>query len=93
MKKWMFVIAAVYLFCSTAYAADYFDTRYVELMNKLKQTTKIQDQMKDKYVQYMDKAYQHCKQDKMEEALRIMDEFKDQFVHDALMNQQQFYGN
>jgi hypothetical protein len=83
----------VYLFCSTAYAADYFDTKYREMMVKLKNTDKIQEKIKTTYLLSLEKAYQLCKQDKMEEARKIMDELRDQFLCDALINQQQFYGN
>jgi hypothetical protein len=93
MKQLMIILAAVCLCCSAVYAADDCDSAYTDYMNKLKATKKIKEQQREKYLQLLGKAYDLCKQDKDEEADKIMDDFKDQFVHDALMNQQQFYGN
>jgi hypothetical protein len=93
MKQLMMVIAAVCLCCSIVYAAEDCDAEYADYMNKLKSTAKIQEQQKATYLELLGKAYDLCKQGKDEEADKVMVKFKDQFVHDALMNQQQFYGN
>ena len=93
MKKFMVVVAAICLFGSTAYAADYCDTKYTELINRLKNTTKIMDQQKQKYLPSLKKALELCKENNMEEARKIMDELKDRFLHDALFDQRAFFGN
>ena len=38
MKKLIVAVAVICLFCSSAYAADYCDTKYLEIINKLKKT-------------------------------------------------------
>ncbi len=43
MKKFIIAVAVIFLFCSSAYAADYCDTKYMELINALKKTDKIFD--------------------------------------------------
>ena len=93
MKKLIIVVAVIGLFCSSAYAADYCDTKYMELINKLKSTDKIMDDQKKQYIPSLEKALELCKQNKMAEARQIMDELKDQFFSDALTNQQRFFGN
>ena len=93
MKKLIIAVAVIGLFCSSAYAADYCDTKYMELINKLKSTDKIMDDQKKQYIPSLEKALELCKQNKMAEARQIMDELKDQFFSDALTNQQQFFGN
>ena len=93
MKKFMIIVAVICLCSSAAYAADYCDTKYGDMVNKLEKSTKIMDDMKAKYLTSLNKAYQLCKQDKMEEARKIMDELKDQFLQDALYNQRAFFGN
>ena len=93
MKKMIIAIAMLCLFCGSALAADYCDTKYMKYINKLKEDTRIMDEMKQKYIPYLEKARSLCKQDKMEEARRVMNEVKDMFFDDALMNQRSFYGN
>jgi len=93
MKKLIVAVAVICLFCSSAYAADYCDTKYMELINALKKTDKIFDDQKKKYLPSLEKALELCKANKMTEARKVMDELKDQFFSDALYNQQQFFGN
>jgi hypothetical protein len=93
MKKLIVSVAVICLFCSSAYAADYCDTKYLEIISKLKNTDKIMDVQKKKYLPPLEKALELCKLNKMDEARIIMDELKDQFFMDALTNQQQFFGN
>ena len=93
MKKCMIAVAVICLFCSTAYAADYCDTKYQELITKLQKTKKIMDDQKQAYIPSLQKALELCKLNKMQEVRMIMDELKDQFFFDALSNEQQFFGN
>lgn len=46
MKKSIIAVAVIFLFCSSAYAADYCDTKYNQYINALKNTKKIIDQQK-----------------------------------------------
>ncbi len=72
----MIIVAAICIFSITAYAEDNCDTKYKELIKGLKSTDKIMDDQKKKYLPSIEKAYQLCKQGKMEEARKIMDEVK-----------------
>ena len=93
MRKLIVAVAVIFLFCSSAYAADYCDTKYMELINALKKTDKIFDDQKKKYLPALEKALELCKQNKMAEARIIMDEMRDHFFQDALTNESQFFGN
>ena len=93
MKKLIVAVAVICLFCSFAYAADYCDTKYMELIDGLKKTDKIFDDQKKKYLPSLEKALELCKENNMAEARNIMDELKDRFLQDALTNQTQFFGN
>jgi len=78
MKKCMVVLAAIFLFCSSAYAADDCDSEYLNLINELKSSTKILDTEKEKYLPPLEKAHQFCKEGKLEEAEKIVDDLKNQ---------------
>ena len=93
MKKLIVAVAVICLFCSSAYAADYCDTKYMELINKLKKTDKILDDSKKKYLPSLEKALELCKENKMEEARNIMDELKDQFFQDAVIHEAEFFSH
>jgi len=93
MKKLIVAVAVICLFSSSAFAADYCDSKYMDILNKLKSTDKISDNQKKEYIPSLEKALELCKANKMTEARKVMDELKDQFFSDALYNQQQFFGN
>ena len=86
-------VTAILLFGNVAYAADDCDTKYNQYINALKSTKKIIDQQKQKYIAKLEKAHKLCKQDKMAEASKVMDDLKDQFFRDALIDQHTFWGN
>lgn len=93
MTKIIISVAAICLYCSSAFAADYCDTKYKEYIDALKSTTKIMDQQKEKYYPALEKAHQLCKENKMEQASKVMDDLKDKFFHDALTDQKRFFGH
>jgi hypothetical protein len=93
MKKLIIVVYVIGMLNISAFAQDYCDNKYRELINGLKKTDKIMDDQKKKYLPALEKALELCKQNNMAEARNILDEVKDQFLHDALTNQQQFFGN
>jgi pentatricopeptide repeat protein len=74
----MIVAAAICLFFSTIYAADDCDSEYLNLINELKNTEKILDTDKEKYLPPLEKAYQLCKEGKPDEADKIVKDLKDQ---------------
>ena len=93
MKKFIVALAVICLFCSSAFAADYCDSKYMDLINKLKKTDKIFDDQKKKYLPSLEKALELCKANNMAEARKIMDELEDQFFQDALTNESQFFSH
>ena len=93
MKKLIISVAVIFLFCSSAYAADYCDNKYNQYINELKKTNKIIDKQKQKYIAMLEQAYKLCKQDKMDEASKVMDELKDQFFQDAVLADHTFWSN
>lgn len=95
MKKLFLVIALVFFFCGSAFAADadYCDMKYTKYIDAIKKTEKILDDTKKKYVPYLKKARDLCREGNMGEARKIMDEVRQEFFHDALMTQQKFYSN
>ena len=93
MKKLIVAVAVICLFCSSAYAADYCDTKYMQLIDALKKTDKIFDDQKKKYLPALEKALELCKANNMAEARNIMNELEDQFFQDALTNESQFYSH
>ena len=93
MKKLIVAVAVICLFCGSAYAADYCDTKYMQLIDALKKTDKIFDDQKKKYLPSLQKALELCKANNMTEARNIMNELEDQFFQDALMNESQFYSH
>ena len=93
MKKSIFVVAAFCFLCSSALADDYCDMKYSQYISKLRNTKKIMENRKKNYLPYLEKAYLLCQQDKVEEARRVMDDLQNQFFHDALTKQREFFGN
>ena len=89
MKKLIVAVAVavICLFSSSAFAADYCDSKYMDILNKLKSTDKISDNQKKEYIPSLEKALELCKENKMEEARNIMDELKDQFFQDAVTHE------
>jgi hypothetical protein len=93
MKKLIVAITVILFFCGSAYAADYCDTKYMKYIDGLKKTGKIMEDQKKKYLPYLEKARDLCKQGNMEEARKVMDEVKDAFFLDALTHEETFFSN
>ena len=92
-KKSIIIIAVLYIFSPFLGYADYCDIKYNEYLEALKNTTKIMEPKKQKYIVMLEKAHKLCKQDKMAEASQVMEDLKDQFFNDAVFDQQAFYGH
>ena len=95
MIKLLLVIALVFVFCGSAFAADadYCEKKYMKYIDKLKKTDKIMDDMKKKYIPYLMKAQELCKEGNMEEANKVMHELREDFFQDALETEEAFYRN
>ena len=89
----MIAVAVIILFCSSAFASDDCDAKYNQYINALNNTKKIVDQQKQKYIAMLEQAHKLCKQDKITEASKVMEELKDRFFHDAVLDQHTFWGN
>jgi pentatricopeptide repeat protein len=74
----MIVVAVICLFFSTINAADDCDSEYLNLINEVKNSKKILDTEKEKYLPPLEKAYQLCKEGKPEEADKIVKDLKNQ---------------
>ena len=95
MKKLFLVIALVFFFCGSAFAADadYCDMKYMKYVDAIKKSDKILDDGKKKYVPYLMKARDLCKAGNMEAARNVINEVRQEFFHDALMTHQAFFSN
>jgi len=85
MKKCIIVVAALCLFCSTAYAADDCDSEYLNLINELKNSN-IAEKEKEKYLPELKRALQLCKEGKDAEAEKIVKDLKDQGLSEEMFD-------
>ena len=93
MKVFIVAVAALCLFCSSAFADEYCDYQYGKYVKGLEKTTKIFKSAKAKYLTSLNKAYQLCKEGQMEDASIVMKDLKNEFFREALLNQRMFFGN
>lgn len=85
MKSCIVVVAAIFLICSAVYAQDDCDTEYLNLINELK-NSRILDAEKEKYLPPLEKALQLCKEGKIEQAAKIVDDLKDQGLSEEMFD-------
>ena len=83
MKKLIVAVAVICLFSSSAYAADDCDTEYLNLIIELK-SSRILDAEKEKYLPPLEKALQLCKEGKIEQAAKIVDDLNDQGLSEEI---------
>lgn len=93
MKKIIIAIATFGLLCSPALAKDKCETEIPDMIKKLKETAKILDQSKKKYIPHLEEALKLCKAGDLEKTEDKMNKMQNEFFRDALYNQQTFYGN
>jgi hypothetical protein len=93
MKKIIITIAAFGLLCSPVLAMEKCDTKIPDMMNKLKETEKISDQAKEKFIPHLEEALKLCKAGELEKTNEKITKMQNQFFTEALYNQQMFYGN
>jgi hypothetical protein len=72
MKKWLIIIAAIFLFCSPAYAQDRCETEVSEALNELKDVPHIPDEDKKKYALQLNKALKLCREGKTAQGTKIL---------------------
>ena len=79
MKLCMVVVFAIgLLFINTTHAADDCEAEYLKLINGLENSTKILEADKEKYLPPLEKALQLCKEGKLEEADKIVNDLKNE---------------
>jgi len=93
MKRFVITIAVFGLLCSPVLAANKCETEIPDMIEKLKESNKIMDATKKKYIQRLEEALKHCHVGNEQDTEKEMRKLKDQFFHDALYEQQTFYGN
>jgi hypothetical protein len=93
MKKIIITIAAIALFASPALAIENCNTELPDMIEKLKETTKISPSAKEKFIPHLEEALKLCKAGDLEKADEKVRKMHNEFFRDALYNQQTFYGN
>ena len=86
MKSCMIIIAGICLFWSAANAQDDCDSEYAKLLNELKNETTLSAQDQKKYIPPLEKAYQLCKEGKLEEADKIVKDLKDKGLSEEMFS-------
>jgi hypothetical protein len=76
------------LFCTTVYAADDCDYEYLNLINELKNSN-IVDTEKERYLPPLKKALQLCKEGKIEQASKIVNDLKNQGLSEEVFEHQE----
>jgi hypothetical protein len=72
MMNWLIVIAALFLFCTSAYAQDGCETEVLKAINDLKDVPHITDEDKENYLPQLKKALELCREGKTAQATRIL---------------------
>ncbi len=72
MKQWLIVIAAIFLFCSAAYAQDGCEAEVLKAINDLKDVPHITDEDKEKYLPQLKQALELCREGKTAQAAKIL---------------------
>ena len=85
MKKLIVAVAVIFLICSAVYAQDDCETEYLNLINELK-NSKILDVEKEKYLPPLKKALQLCREGKIEQAEKIVDDLNDQGLSEEIFD-------
>jgi hypothetical protein len=93
MKKIIITVAAFGLFCSPALAMDKCEIEIEEMIKKLKETEKIMDQSKQKYIPQLEEALKLCRAGDLEKSGDKINTLQDEFFRDTLYNQQKFFGS
>lgn len=93
MRRIIIAIAAIGLLCSPVLAADKCETEIPDMIEKLKESNKIMDETKKKYIQRLEEALKHCHAGNEQDTEKEIRKLKDQFFHDALYEQQTFFGS
>jgi len=93
MKIFIIAITILGLLCSPVIATDKCETEIPDMIEKLKESNKIMDATKKKYILRLEEALEHCHAGNEEDTEKEIRKLKDQFFHDALYEQQTFFGS
>ena len=80
MKKFIVAVAAICLLSISAYADYECDTKYYDMLKKLKSLSgsEISEEAKNKYISQLEKAYQLCKDGKKKQAAEVLAELREE---------------
>ena len=76
MKKFMIAVTVIFILSISAYADYECDTKYHDKRIKINSFTEISDEVKNKWISQLEKAYQLCKEGKKEQAAEIFEELR-----------------
>ena len=77
-------LAICLLFINTTHAANDCESEYLKLINGLENSTKILEADKKKYLPPLEKALQLCKEGKLEEAEKIVNDLKNEALFEEV---------
>ena len=87
MKRFIFVLASIYIFSVSAYAIDECDTKYYEKLKRLNGiTTEISAETKNRYKSGLERAYQLYKDGKKEQAEAIFEDLRKDKEFDSVFS-------
>lgn len=86
MKKCMIIALAIGILCPFVSAQDDCDAEYKNLINELRNETSLSPEDQEKYIPPLEKAYQLCKEGKLEEADAIVKDLKDQGLSEEVFS-------
>jgi hypothetical protein len=86
MKKLMIAVTVICMFSISAYADYECDTKYHDKMVKINSFTEISDEVKNKWISQLEKAYQLCKEGKKEQAAEISAELRKDKEFDTIFS-------
>jgi soluble cytochrome b562 len=92
MKAYIIIFAAVLLCCSTVYAMEDCETKYMEVIKKIEASDKLSDSMKKKLASELQEPLKLCKEGKTEEAKEAYDDVKDSAFLELYKAHQSLYG-
>jgi hypothetical protein len=72
----MIIVAAICIFSITVYAEENCETRYLELLDRVKSSVELSDTDKAEYISPLQKALQLCMEGKTEQAREIVQELR-----------------
>jgi hypothetical protein len=83
-KICMIIVAVICIFSITVYAEENCETRYLELLDRVKSSVELSDTDKAEYIPPLQKALQLCMEGKTEQAREIVQELRGEAALDTV---------